>query len=249
MADYNNYNLINTSLSNQSEKNKNKIEIFTVLDDKKDKIVKKQLYNEKELYDLFKNADSWNCIHRKIKEIDFYLLFLSLLIRNIEEDVCVYSSINFLKLVNKYKLDKKNTNIQTILISKIILFLIDKLEFKEEDEEEKQKIKKENKEYIEDNDYMFKQEFNLNYDITDKQIDFIYMEIIISLIRDKKYNYEYCVDKIEEIKYDKIFITETIKKGLIEEINAKNTYIKQYNIEEINDLDEMKKIKFFYLLQ
>ncbi len=201
------------------------------------------LYEEEEVYSINDND-----------KINFSELFyLSLLILDDEETINYTFSIKYIKSVNIIKENEEIKELKKILISKIILILI--YNFKGEDQynedinEEIEELLNENKELIKNNMRIFK-DLNLKYnenDIYSKKLDYIYMEIITALIKTNNFNDD-CMDIIEQLELDKIYITDTIFKGLSKLININNDYMKEYKINDIEDLMDENKINFYYIL-
>jgi hypothetical protein len=83
-----------------------------------------------------------------------------------------------------------------------------------------------------------------------QNIDYIYMEIIISLLKSNNFDkYKFCENIINELELESINITETIFKGLSKELDNKNNiYWNKYKIEELDDLRREKIINFYYIL-
>jgi hypothetical protein len=215
------------------------------------KNVHKILDDEQQFYSIDEN-----------KEFNYSELFhLSLLIEDEPETVNYKFPIIFIRRVNEYKEDYnegKNINkIKKILISKIILVLINNFQGEEEynekeNGEEINRIKEENENYIEDNVFLFRQELKLDYnkdDIISKKLDYIYMEIINSLIKNNKFaNLSFCEEKLNELEFKDIIITNTIISGLFKLFNETNENMNEYMFEDISDLNNEKKIYFYYLL-
>ena len=212
-------------------------------------------FNKKRVHEILYNEDKNYSIDEN-KTISYSELFyLSLLLEDIPETINYTFSINYIKAVNEIRKDIKIKKLKRILLSKILLLLINN--FKGEDEydedeygEEINMIEKENIEYIEKNIDIFETEFNLQYnysDIISKKIDYIYMEIIISLIENDKFtDYDFCWEIIEDLELDKINITNTIFQGLSNAINKDNE--NAYIINNINDLMNEKTLNFYYIL-
>ena len=212
-------------------------------------------FNKKRVHEILYNEDKNYSIDEN-KTISYSELFyLSLLLEDIPETINYTFSINYIKAVNEIRKDIKIKKLKRILLSKILLLLINN--FKGEDEydedeygEEINMIEKENIEYIEKNIDIFETEFNLQYnysDIISKKIDYIYMEIIISLIENDKFtDYDFCWEIIEDLELDKINITNTIFQGLSNAINKENE--NAYIINNINDLMNEKTLNFYYIL-
>ena len=179
----------------------------------------------------------------------YYCFYLDLLIMENPNITNYAYSFDFIKIVNnegkktfqKYKL---------IMFSKIILDLIDNYRETDEYNENKdsfelEEIKKENRQIIKDNIEVFKEiDLNLNEDdILKKKIDEIYSDIINALIRSKKIeDFEYAYNAFEQLDLKNINLTKTIFEGLI---NGQN--YKDYEINNIEDLNNEKKVNFYYL--
>ena len=137
------------------------------------------------------------------------------------------------------------------MFSKIIVDLIDNYretdEYNENEERvELEEIKKENIQIIKNNIEVFKEiDLNLNkIDILEKKIDEIYFDIINALISSKKIeDFEYSSNLLEQLDLQNINLTKTIFDGLM---NGQN-YIKDYEINNAEDLNDERKINFYYL--
>ena len=137
------------------------------------------------------------------------------------------------------------------MFSKIIVDLIDN--YRETDEYNEKVddldligIEKENRQIIKNNIVVFKEiGLNLNEDdILKKKIDEIYIEIINTLIRSKKIEYfEYAYNIFEQLDLKNISLTKIIFNGLMNEQN----FIKDYELNYIEDLNDERKINFYYL--
>ncbi len=184
-----------------------------------------------------------------IKDLSYYF-YLDLLLNQNEGIVNYIYIIDFIKEINEQQksTDKKEI-FKKILISKIIVELIINYKgcyYYNEDEDDKslQIIEKNNKTFIENNINIFNH-LNLNWTIEDlmtQKIDHIYIEIIISLLKDD-FNKEKInkMNVINQLDIEKIEITKTI----IDELSKELKTIKDYNINEISDLFGYKKIFFF----
>jgi len=182
--------------------------------------------------------------------------YLSLLIRD-NLDIINY---NFsIDLIKKFKeKNKNNFNLITNIIkSKIILELIeyykqtDNYEEEEEEEKELKKIYAGNVSII-TNNIKILENFNLFYslkDIKEKKIDSIYIDIIISLIKQDKFSdYENTKQILEQLDFENIDITKTMFDELKKLFDSNEDYIQNYNIVTFDDLKNSKIINFYYLL-
>lgn len=203
-------------------------------------IIHSILYEEEQIIkiedDIIRNSLAFN-------------FYLNLLI-NADKNITNYSySFNYIEN-NKNDSDNKYTK---IIKAKYILDLINNYEMLDDyDENNKEKldeIKTYNGKYIEDNLNIFK-ELNLDlekHDFLSKKIDEIYSKIIISLIKNEKYeNYEFTYNIIRQIDLENIDITELIFDKLLELLNTND--IANYLILYEQDLYNEKKILLYYIL-
>jgi len=131
------------------------------------------------------------------------------------------------------------------MLSKIIIDLIYNYrgshEYNENvDKLELEEIEKENRLIIKNNIAMFKEiNLNLNEDnILIKKIDELYSDIINALIRSKKVeDFKYTCNVFEQLDLKNINITKNIFDAIM---NGQN-YIKDYEINNIEDLNDEKK--------
>ena len=150
-----------------------------------------------------------------------YFFYLSLLI-NEEKEIVNYSYSY--DLINELELKNRNNNVLIRLItSKIILELIDNFKGLDNTENEKynekiEELTKYNEDYIKNNVINF-QEYNLNYNydnIINNKIDYIYIDIINALIKNRKLEeYDYTYDIIKLLDLENIDITKTMHEELL----------------------------------
>jgi len=179
-----------------------------------------------------------------------YNFYLNLLIMENPEIVNYAYSFDFIKIINKER-KKITQKYKLIMFSKIIVDLIDNYRETDEFNENEQcfqlkEIEKENKKIIKKNIESMKEiGLNLNEDdILIKKIDEIYIKIINALIRNKKFKYfEYTFNILEQLDLKNISLTKTIFEGLM---NGQN-YLKDYEISHIEDLNDEKKVNFYYI--
>ena len=105
---------------------------------------------------------------------------------------------------------------------------------------------------IKDNIKVFK-DLGMNYNLDNiikNKIDFIYSEIIVSLIKLNKFNkYDFYIEILTQLNIESIDITQTIFKGLSEELNnERNNYLNEYIINTVDDIKNEKLINFFYII-
>ena len=212
------------------------------------KTVHKILYNEEESIDIKFDKE-------KLKLP--YLFFLSLLIKDEPEILNYTYPFNFIEENNKEirKLVNKN-QLKIILKCKINIELIINFRGIDHSDEDSDfeildKIENENRNIIRNN-LNFLKNLNLFYnddDIIEKPIDELYTDIIISLIKQKKFeDYEFAYNILSQMDIENIPITETMSKKLHKLFNSNEDYITDYTLNKKEDLLNENKINFFYIL-
>ena len=184
------------------------------------------------------------------------LFYLSLLLSDQPEIINYSISIDYiLKINNKLFNTPIDNGVQNIIISKIIIYLINYcLEQNEEDSESIQKLESMKQEHIDliqtimEKIKIFRR---LNYtidDVLNKNIDSIYLDIIILLIKTNKFSdFDYVYEIIENLDLKSIALTRVLYEGISQALNENNGYLKYYEIKNIKDLVE-DKINFYYTL-
>ena len=220
---------------------------------KKDKI-EFLFFNRKKIHDILYKANDFINIDR-VDGLSGY--FYLILLINEEEDLIDYTfNFDLIKqLFDKNKNNQKRTKFEIAITSRIINKLINY--FKNIDntksdisDEEIEKIKEENEKILIENINGF-EEFDLNLDknIMNLNLEQIYLEIIISLFKKRKFeNYEYSLNIIKALDLEDIEITKDIYNKLSEILNSKDPYINDYILLNIEDLSNEKKINFNYIL-
>ena len=187
---------------------------------------------------------------REQKKNLYYNFYLNLLIKENPEIINYTYSLDFIKTIN---IERKNTlqKYKSIMFSKIIVDLIDNYrgtdEYNENEESfELEEIEKENTQIIKNNIEVFKEiDLNLNKDdILKKKIDEIYFDVINALISSRKFeDFKYSSNILEQLDLENINLTKTIFDGLMNGLN----YIKDYEINNAEDLNDERKVNFYYL--
>jgi len=184
------------------------------------------------------------------------LFYLSLLLSDQPEIINYSISIDYiLKINNKLFNTPIDKSVQNIIISKIIIYLINYcLEQNEEDSENIQKLESMKQEHIDliqtimEKIKIFRR---LNYtidDVLNKNIDNIYLDIIILLIKTNKFSdFDYVYEIIENLDLKSIVLTKVLYEGISQALNENNDYLKDYEIKSLKDLVE-DKINFYYTL-
>ena len=196
-------------------------------------------------------------IHPKLLNKKFSNYFyLSLLIGDNANMINYCYKIDLIKEINKYKNENNNNYLlRKILISKIGIELINNYkEFENYDEKEEnylEKIKFENEIFIKNKIDLFKT-INLNYkenDIENKKIDEIYIDIIIGLIKNNKFeDIQNVIIMFNQLDLININLTNLMLTELISFLDSDNEKVKNCAINEQKDLFNIIKVNFFYLL-
>lgn len=228
-------------------KNKNKKLLYFNRD-----IIHNLLYESEEVFTV---DDDLNDIFQDSNIAE--LFYFELLILDKCETINYNFSIEFIRKINKIAINNNFKPIKKLLISKIILSLI--YNFKgldnydeEKDSHEIEEMVNININIIKDNIEVFK-DFRMNFSIDDikkNKIDFIYSEIIVSLIKLNNFNkYDFYNEILTQLNIESIDITQTIFKGLSEELNSeKNIYLNEYIINTVDDIKNEKLINFLYII-
>ena len=185
------------------------------------------------------------------------LFYFELLILDKLETINYNYSIELIRELNKIAINNDFKPIKKILISKIILSLIYNFKGLDNFDEEKDsheiiEMENTNINIIKDNIKVFK-DLGMNYNLDNikkNKIDFIYSEIIVSLIKLNKFNkYDFYIEILTQLNIESIDITQTIFKGLSEELNnERNNYLNEYIINTVDDIKNEKLINFFYII-
>ena len=204
---------------------------------------------------LFEKEEIINIKYDSTKESLDSNFYLNLLLKENPDIIDYTYSIDYIKEVNKER-KKLTDNFKIIVMDKCILDLINNYEQSEEYNEYEDKdilevIKEENKMAIKQNLEVFKF-IGLNYDENDierRKIDEIYIDIINSLIKKRKFDdYEYTSDVLNQLELKNIDITEKMSEELFKVLNSKEKYVDDYLILKNEDLYDEKKVNFYYIL-
>jgi len=184
------------------------------------------------------------------------LFYLDLLITDNIECLNYTYSLDFIREINNNWAKKINNKLKLVIISKIVITLIYNFkgsdDYEEENKDELTEIENENFDIMKNNLEILK-ELNCNYgvnELKDAKIDQIFLDILISLIKQNKFDdIDYIENILTQLNLESINITEKMFKGISEELNvAKNEFLKEYMINDINDLKNEKIINFYYII-
>jgi len=188
-----------------------------------------------------------------------YNFYLNLLITAESEIINYEFSIKYINIFNQLRNIEQN-NYFNLIKSKIIIDLINNIkngDLYDENADGKlvSKIEDENREYIKNNLNILK-DINLNLnedDIIEKNIDELYVDIIIALIKiDKLSDFDYSSNIIKQLDLDNIDLPLMESDNLFERIkkvlDLNNDYIQKYSINNFEDINDMTKVNFYYMI-
>ena len=230
-------------------------EIKEIIKLKDSKILKLFYLNFKNIHDILYEDDeiinlSSNSFNKENLSCYFYLNLLILTDANL---VNYEYSIDFISDLNNIIVGNKK-NLKKIIKAKLILDLLNnykKTDFFKENESNSF-LEDGNNKLLKENIHIFDEFKNLERDkdnIRTKKIDEIYIIIIKSLIINKKLeDYGYSSNILEQLDLESIYLTQNMLKQLFDLLNINNDYIKFYLITKTEDLFNIKKINFYYIL-
>ena len=207
------------------------------------KNIHKILYDEEKLIKIKNN---------KSEDYLYELFFLTLLIKDNSENINYIYDLKYIESVNNYRRKNKDA-ITSFILSMMINQLISN--FKETDYYNETNIKQLSQ--IEEENFKirisfnFSDELNMNINeelIKDNNIEEIYLNIIISLFENEKFeDFEYASNIFEQLGLKTIKITEKIYNELKQIFGSNENYIKKYIIRNFEDLCDKKKLTFILL--
>ena len=233
----------------------NFLEIKEIIKLKDSKILKLFYLNFKNIHDILYEDDeiinlSSNSFNKENLSCYFYLSLLILTDANL---VNYEYSIDFISDLNNIIVGN-NKNLKKIIKAKLILDLLNnykKTDFFKENESNSF-LEDEINKLLKENIHIFDEFKNLEIDkdnIRTKKIDEIYIIIIKSLIINKKLeDYGYSSNILEQLDLESIYLTQNMLKQIFDLLNINNDYIKFYLITKTEDLFNIKKINFYYIL-
>ena len=203
------------------------------------------LYDEEEIIFI----DS-NCIEMNLSNY----FYLSLLIADNTTISNYVYKIDLIKEINELNKKDNNKNLKNIMISKIIIDLINNYTeteyFEESLNNELKKIREENLKIIESIINEFNQ--NLNFEIEvikSEKIDKVYLYIIKSLIKRKKFEeYEYTDKILSQLDLENIHLTKIMLDDLSNLFDSNEEFILKYKITKVKELFNNSIINFYFLL-
>ena len=221
------------------------------------KIITKFLYiNRYIIHEILYDSDNVIRLYDKHAKCLGDYFYIDLLIKYNFDIIDYYYSLDFIEKLNNYLKKDYNLGIKNIIISKISLDLIYNYKGSDEYDEDKDsevlnKIEENNNDIILNNINHLK-DLNINYnknEILSMGVDDIYTEIIISLIKSNKFkNFEYIYNILNQLDLKSIYLNDKMFRQLREKLDISEDYINKYKISDIDDLFNIEKINFYYLL-
>ena len=218
---------------------------------KKDSMAKIFYFNRKKVHEILYDKEEFIRINSNEKTISLnYLFYLVLLINDNKEIVNYKYSIDYIKDIFELIKEEKEA-LKKLILVKVLFELIDNYknfdEYREDEEEEKlnQLIK-----FCENitndlNNIGLKKDLK---DIKANMIDEIYIQIIIWLIKNNKFEDDnYANNIIKNLDLESINITNLMFKKLFNFLENGENLLK-YEISKIDDLFDNKKVCFYYFL-
>ena len=210
-------------------------------------------FNKKNIHEILYVQEKVIKIPSNILENNINVLFYIILLIKHETSTTNYIyDFNYIKNINNLRNKCKN-ELNTIILSLIIIELINNYRnaddfYDTKYEKQLELLEKEN-ETIKNNDTIIIK-YNLNHeDIKYNNIEEIYIQIIISLIKEEKLkDYDFSSNIFNQLDLQSINLTEKIYNKLLSVFNINNNYIKRYIISNIEDLYDEHKINFYFII-
>ena len=216
-------------------------------------------YNKIKTHNILYDSDEIIEIKDRLRKDLSFDFYLSSLIDTEPELINYKFLINYVKefsKIKKYKEGKYLNLIKSIITIKLINnYQNSDLENGDIDSEAASSLKKESENWIQNHISFIKENFpELKGDnIYEMSIEKIYIDIIIYIIKNNKLSdYDFCYDIIEQIDLDLIDIqfmeSDTKFNKILEILDTKNDYIKNYVINYFEDIKDENKINCYYIL-
>ena len=211
--------------------------------------------NRKDIHQLLYDNDQMIKLDSNIaNERLSNLFYIILLIKEQVDLVNYFYDISFIQNANNKRKKTKNS-LTNFIFAMIIIELISNYKASEtydednySDNEILEQIEEENIR-IRDCAIAELKEMNLNVSeeyIEENMINEIYVEIINSLIDEKKLDdFEYCSNILEQIGLDEIELTENMYNALLRTFNNNEEYTSQFQFSQLDDLFNEKIMNFY----
>ena len=245
--------LINTDINNQLNPFTKMIfnfnEIQNLLEIKDPNILKIFYFNRNRVHEvLYEEEEIINLKSIEEKKTLAFYFYLDFLIKD-NPLLNYYYSFNFINQINDLQKINNNNIFEQIIISKIIIDLINNYrnndneieELQSKYEEKLNEIEKENKNIIKRNIQKIKFKIDEKA-LFSKKIDIIYIDILINLIKEKKFeDYEYILNVVNQLDLKNINITKEMVDELFKILNNNKEYINNYKYLSVYDNNDNEK--------
>ena len=253
----------NISINSYPQNQKNKLlfdysEISSILKLNSNDILYFKYQNRENINDILYKEEKY--IKIGIKEENRNLAnyyYLDLLINENKNIINYIYPIEFIEDINNFQKKIANNKIYTkICLAKIILDLIRNLKNYEgydeiNDEKMMNDIENENNDIINGNIKGIKElcgHWNLDY-LKETNIDDIYIDIIRALYKQKNFrNTDYIYELLNQLEFESININENMLQEFAQIFNVNNNFMKEYMIKNIEDLFNIDKINFYFII-
>ena len=171
-----------------------------------------------------------------------------LLIKRNYENINYINILSYINEINRYKKNISQKKTEKFIISIIIIEMINMMNSRNIDKNHINKKKMEKiMNYYDDMKKNIHCDIKLNEEKMD--IEEIYTDILISLIKNNKYEEDVSsFNTIDELSLDSINTSKIMIKKLIDFFNSNEEYINTNRIKNIKDLFDSKIINFYYFL-
>ena len=207
-----------------------------ILDLKEENICKFLYFNRNKVHQiLYEDEERINIDYVGLKKNLSFYFYLYLLTRYNDIEINYSYSIDLIKEINELQNTNNDKIYKKILIAKIIIQLIHN--YKQNDDNKIEKKEEDILNNIEENNNSIIKEHLIAFSkigidmkedkiYKEKNIDEIYIEIIVGLIKSNKFdNYEETYNIIEELDLENIIITKKMFNTLSEALDPKKGYI------------------------
>ena len=211
--------------------------------------------NRKDIHQILYDNDQMIKLNSEIADKNLSDLFYIILLIKDQADLMNYFyEFNFIEKVNKKRKKSKNS-LTNFILAMIIIELINNFKGTELYDEENDSVNESLNQIYEENinirddakNELSRMNLKINEEyIEENMISEIYIEIIKSLIENKKLdNYEHCSDILNQIGLNEIELTENMYNELLEIFNNNEEYISYFKLFQLEDLFNEQKINFF----
>ena len=213
--------------------------------------IKLLYFNRVKIHKFLYDNDEIITIKNENEENFIFYIYLSLLIEDNTSVVNYTYSTSLIDKLNIQQTKLKNEKIKKIILAKIIVDLITNYENDEKNEEfDFKRIKDFNEKIIKENINEFKIFDLKENNIFNKNIEEIYSDIIKYFIENQKLDDsdDYTEKIFKEIDLKSLNLTKNMFDNLSKILDKEKKYLKQFIIEEYDDLFKSHIINFYYTL-